>query len=227
MLYARAPSIKGTVGRFGYGSIGARVGFGVVRHAVACAALSPPERAAGDRDRVRRFGLSGAAAAAPSGAALHVTHPGDDPRSDSYHSAARHAEGSERFCAKARRLDRRPTWPIAGGDAVRPGAVCHCAACRTALRIVRRARHGVDRDRRRGERLLLCVAGKAPHIDRRIGDFLRREARRELESRQPAFRADLGVALARVVVRDQASRWGSCSTAGVLSYSWRLMLAPC
>jgi predicted metal-dependent hydrolase len=27
-------------------------------------------------------------------------------------------------------------------------------------------------------------------------------------------------------VRDQASRWGSCSTTGVLSYSWRLILAP-
>jgi len=27
-------------------------------------------------------------------------------------------------------------------------------------------------------------------------------------------------------VRDQASRWGSCSTSGALSYSWRLILAP-
>ena len=27
-------------------------------------------------------------------------------------------------------------------------------------------------------------------------------------------------------IRDQASRWGSCSTTGVLSYSWRLILAP-
>src|SRR5262249_4317505 len=30
----------------------------------------------------------------------------------------------------------------------------------------------------------------------------------------------------RIVVRDQASRWGSCSTTGVLSFSWRLVLAP-
>src|SRR5271154_4683175 len=30
-----------------------------------------------------------------------------------------------------------------------------------------------------GERLL-CVAGDAPHVDRRVGDFLRREAQREL-----------------------------------------------
>jgi predicted metal-dependent hydrolase len=76
-----------------------------------------------------------------------------------------------------------------------------------------------------GERLL-CVAGEAPHVDRRIGDFLRREARRELEAASQRFAADLGVGIGRVSVRDQASRWGSCSTAGVLSYSWRLILAP-
>lgn len=73
---------------------------------------------------------------------------------------------------------------------------------------------------------LLCVAGDAPHINRRIGDFLRREARRELEAVSQKFAAALGVGVRRVVVRDQISRWGSCSSSGVLSYSWRLILAP-
>ena len=27
-------------------------------------------------------------------------------------------------------------------------------------------------------------------------------------------------------MRDQTSRWGSCTAAGALSYSWRLILAP-
>jgi len=76
-----------------------------------------------------------------------------------------------------------------------------------------------------GERLL-CVAGDAPHIDRRVGDFLRREARHELEAASQRHAAQLGVVVRRISVRDQASRWGSCSTAGVLSYSWRLILAP-
>jgi predicted metal-dependent hydrolase len=76
-----------------------------------------------------------------------------------------------------------------------------------------------------GERLL-CVAGNAPHIDRRIGDFLRREAKRDLEAASLKFAADLGLSIRRVTVRDQSSRWGSCSTNGVLSFSWRLILAP-
>lgn len=73
---------------------------------------------------------------------------------------------------------------------------------------------------------LLCVAGDAPHVDRRISDYLRREARRELEAASLRYASDLNLRIRRVSVRDQASRWGSCSTAGVLSFSWRLILAP-
>jgi predicted metal-dependent hydrolase len=72
----------------------------------------------------------------------------------------------------------------------------------------------------------LCVAGQGPHIHRRVDDFLRREAKRELAAASRRFAAELGVGVRRVCVRDQASRWGSCSRTGVLSYSWRLILAP-
>jgi predicted metal-dependent hydrolase len=72
----------------------------------------------------------------------------------------------------------------------------------------------------------LCVAGEAPHIARRIRDYLKREAKRELEAASRAYAEQLGVKVKRVSVRDQASRWGSCSNTGVLSYSWRLILAP-
>jgi predicted metal-dependent hydrolase len=36
----------------------------------------------------------------------------------------------------------------------------------------------------------------------------------------------LQVAIERIGVRDTASRWGSCSSDGALSYSWRLIFAP-
>ena len=73
---------------------------------------------------------------------------------------------------------------------------------------------------------LLCVAGEPAHLARRVGDFLKREARRDLEAASRKYLAELGVNAKRLTVRDQSSRWGSCSTTGVLSYSWRLILAP-
>jgi predicted metal-dependent hydrolase len=77
-----------------------------------------------------------------------------------------------------------------------------------------------------GEQSMLCVAGEAPHVARRVRDFLKREAKADLEAASRRAAATLGIAVKRVSIRDQSSRWGSCSTTGVLSYSWRLIMAP-
>jgi predicted metal-dependent hydrolase len=73
---------------------------------------------------------------------------------------------------------------------------------------------------------LLCVAGEPTHLPRRVRDFLKREAKRDLQTASGTAARALGVTIKRVSVRDQSSRWGSCSSTGVLSYSWRLILAP-
>jgi predicted metal-dependent hydrolase len=73
---------------------------------------------------------------------------------------------------------------------------------------------------------LLCVAGDAPHVNRRITNYLKQEARRDLEAASRHYAQEIGVRIKRITVRDQSSRWGSCSTTGALSYSWRLIFAP-
>ena len=73
---------------------------------------------------------------------------------------------------------------------------------------------------------LICVAGSAAHISRRVTDFLKREARRVLIEASRAHAAKIGVGIGKISLRDSASRWGSCSESGALSYSWRLILAP-
>jgi predicted metal-dependent hydrolase len=77
-----------------------------------------------------------------------------------------------------------------------------------------------------GHAHLLCVAGGEAHVPRRVRDYLKREAKRDLDAASRLAAMALGVEFRRISVRDQTSRWGSCSSTGVLSYSWRLIFAP-
>jgi predicted metal-dependent hydrolase len=70
------------------------------------------------------------------------------------------------------------------------------------------------------------VAGDAAFLSRRVRDFLRGLAKRELAARAEKFAALIDRKIARVTVRDTISRWGSCTRSGNLSFSWRLIFAP-
>jgi len=73
---------------------------------------------------------------------------------------------------------------------------------------------------------VIWVSGHAAHAPRRVLDFLKTEARKTFEMRVLHHAGKLGVKPSRITVRDTASRWGSCSSARSLSFSWRLILAP-
>jgi len=73
---------------------------------------------------------------------------------------------------------------------------------------------------------IIHVPGEAPHVPRRLLDWLKAAARAELATASRKYAAAMGVSYSRITIRDQRSRWGSCSAAGELSYSWRLILAP-
>jgi predicted metal-dependent hydrolase len=75
-------------------------------------------------------------------------------------------------------------------------------------------------------RAKLCVSGTPEHAPRRLKDWLIKRASDDLDERVRWHAHNIGVRAKRISVRDQTSRWGSCSTTGVLSFSWRLILAP-
>jgi predicted metal-dependent hydrolase len=72
----------------------------------------------------------------------------------------------------------------------------------------------------------LIVHGDERHLPRRLADFLKREARRDITALVEKHTASVGRRAKAIRFKDTTSRWGSCTSDGTLSFSWRIMMAP-
>ena len=79
----------------------------------------------------------------------------------------------------------------------------------------------------------VCVAGDVFRVAAVEGDLrptleahFARRARIELPARTWELAAETGVDVKQVSVRNQRSRWGSCSASGTISLNWRLVQTP-
>ncbi len=72
----------------------------------------------------------------------------------------------------------------------------------------------------------LHVPGSPAHMPRRLTDWLKAEAERDLHKACAHYANVMGARFTTISVRDQKSRWGSCASSGALSFSWRLIMAP-
>jgi predicted metal-dependent hydrolase len=84
-----------------------------------------------------------------------------------------------------------------------------------------------------GERPHVCLAADVFRVARLEGDLrptleahFARRARIELPARTWELAAVTGVEVKQVTVRNQRSRWGSCSANGTISLNWRLVQTP-
>jgi predicted metal-dependent hydrolase len=71
----------------------------------------------------------------------------------------------------------------------------------------------------------LIVHGERAHLARRVADFLKREAKKDIEALVAKHTAAVGRKAKAIRFKDTTSRWGSCTSDGSLSFSWRIMMA--
>jgi len=87
-----------------------------------------------------------------------------------------------------------------------------------------RLHHDANRTRahRKGDALHIPAHGAQQALER----WYRTQARSEIAPRLHAATQALGRPHTTLAIRNQRTRWGSCSSTGAMSFNWRLMLAP-
>lgn len=72
----------------------------------------------------------------------------------------------------------------------------------------------------------VAIADPSMDYRRPVCAYLQQMARREFPGRVKAIGRSLGITHERVSIRNQSTRWGSCSSSGTISLNWRLIQVP-
>jgi predicted metal-dependent hydrolase len=64
------------------------------------------------------------------------------------------------------------------------------------------------------------------NIEDQLEKLLREEARKVIERKVEKYSSEISENHDRLYIRDQNTRWGSCSDKGNLNFNWRLILGP-
>lgn len=117
------------------------------------------------------------------------------------------------------KLDQVPDQPVlAEGMKVPIRGVPHL--------IVRETGRGVSHQREGSASAELVVYGESRFVARRVADYLKNCAKQDIAPLVQHHTKTIDRKARSVRYKDTKSRWGSCSSDGNLSFSWRIMMAP-
>lgn len=77
-----------------------------------------------------------------------------------------------------------------------------------------------------GEPAVLSTPGAPETMSARVTRYLKKQAKADLTRAVKRHCETLDVDYTTISVKDTRSRWGSCTSDGQLSFSWRLIMAP-
>lgn len=89
-----------------------------------------------------------------------------------------------------------------------------------------------DRQHKRGrvekikDVLMAVVPAEGTDILQLLTVWYKNEARNVISLRARKYAQEMGQTFGEIHIRDQKSRWGSCSSARNLNFNWRLVMAP-
>lgn len=154
---------------------------------------------------------------------LSIPHVGDPvltvPHYGRWPEAAAFLNRQVPWLAEALRVKEQPVAFVAG-------AVVPLRGVDHVIRPTGRVRGQVEAGETASGQRALFVPGHPEHRARRLADWLKAEANRDLAARVRVHARRLGVTVTAVRLRSQSTRWGSCSASGALNFNWRLVMAP-
>ena len=131
---------------------------------------------------------------------------------------------ADELLAMCREVDRKATedrraHPVSDGSTILIEGVPHVIRLSTGARVAGAVANAELR-------LRLPEPDNDPAVRAAIRSVLSERALERIRGRLQYYAPRVGVTFGRVTIREQKTRWGSCSGKGNLNFNWKLIMAP-